>query len=58
MKHKPTKMWEMMKVEGDTVKANKQNCPRCGTGVYMAVHKEKSGKIRQYCGRCHYTVWP
>ncbi|MCX8178380.1 MAG: ribosomal S27a family protein [Candidatus Aenigmarchaeota archaeon] len=41
-------------------KLNRQNpnCPRCGEGVYMALHKEKSGKTRQYCGKCHYTVWP
>lgn len=58
MKHKPTKKWEMMKVEGDTVKKLKRTCPRCGEGVYMAEHKEKDGKIRCYCGKCHYTEWP
>ncbi len=58
MKHKPTKRWEIIKIEGEKLKTDKITCPRCGEGVYMAVHKEKSGKIRQYCGKCHYTIWP
>jgi small subunit ribosomal protein S27Ae len=47
-----------MKVEGEKIKMTKQVCPRCGEGVYMAAHKEKQGKIRLYCGKCHYTIWP
>jgi len=58
MKHKPTKRWEILKLEGENVKRSKLTCPRCGEGVYMATHKEKNGKIRQYCGKCHYTIWP
>ncbi|MFH8080617.1 MAG: 30S ribosomal protein S27ae [Candidatus Aenigmatarchaeota archaeon] len=48
----------MIKVEGENVKRQRPSCPRCGEGVYMAVHKEKNGKTRQYCGKCHYTIWP
>lgn len=58
MKHKPTKRWEMWKVEGEALKSVKNNCPRCGSGVFMAVNKETSGKVRNYCGKCHYTIWP
>ncbi len=57
MKHKPTKQWEILKVEGNKIKRLKKQCPRCGEGVYMAEHKEKDGKIRYYCGKCSYTVW-
>jgi len=48
----------MIKAEGEAVKRLNPSCPRCGEGIYMAVHKEKNGKIRQYCGKCHYTIWP
>ncbi|PIY34973.1 MAG: 30S ribosomal protein S27ae [Candidatus Aenigmarchaeota archaeon CG_4_10_14_3_um_filter_37_21] len=49
MKHKPTKKSEVMK--------RAKLCPRCGDGVYMAEHKQKDGKTRSYCGKCHYTIW-
>jgi len=52
MKHKPTKQWEILKVEGNQLKRGKKLCPRCGPGVYMAEHKD-----RYYCGTCHFTEW-
>lgn len=30
--------------------ANRKNCPRCGAGVFMAEHKDRST-----CGKCGYT---
>ena len=57
MKHKTTKKSDAMKIEGDKIKKEKRTCPRCGDGVYMAEHKEKDGKTRYYCGKCHYTEW-
>jgi len=57
MKHKSTKQWEFIKAEDGKIKRLKKECPRCGDGTYMAEHKEKDGKIRYYCGKCHYTVW-
>jgi small subunit ribosomal protein S27Ae len=30
--------------------ANRRNCPRCGAGVFMAEHKDRST-----CGKCGYT---
>lgn len=58
MKHKQVNRWEILKVEAEGLKKQRPTCPRCGEGIYIGVHKEKSGKIRQYCGKCHYTVWP
>ena len=52
MKHKPTKQWDILKVEGGQLKRGKKPCPRCGAGVYMAEHKD-----RYYCGTCHFTEW-
>ncbi len=43
MKHKPTKI-------SDLLKKGAKNCPRCGTGVRLAAHKD-----RLYCGKCKYT---
>jgi small subunit ribosomal protein S27Ae len=57
MKHKSTKKWEMLKVDGNKIKRLKKQCPRCGAGTYMASHKERDGKMRYYCGKCHMTEW-
>jgi small subunit ribosomal protein S27Ae len=38
------------KVEGDKLVRVKPVCPKCGPGVFMAVHKD-----RKACGRCGYT---
>jgi small subunit ribosomal protein S27Ae len=37
-------------VEGDKLTHLKQNCPRCGPGVFMAEHGN-----RLACGKCGYT---
>lgn len=37
-------------VEGQQVKRERKHCPKCGPGVFMAVHKD-----RAHCGRCGYT---
>ncbi len=57
MKHKTSKQWEILKIEGDKINRLKRPCPRCGAGTYMATHKEKDGTIRYYCGKCHMTEW-
>jgi small subunit ribosomal protein S27Ae len=57
VKHKSSKQWEILKVKGDKINRLKKVCPRCGLGTYMAGHKEKDGKIRYYCGKCHMTEW-
>ncbi|OGI16094.1 hypothetical protein A3K63_02380 [Candidatus Micrarchaeota archaeon RBG_16_49_10] len=57
MKHKGTKMNEMMAVEDGKIVRKRKVCKRCGDGIYMADHKEKGGKTRSYCGKCQYTEW-
>ena len=37
--------------EGKSAK-KRTECPRCGSGVFMAEHKD-----RQTCGKCGYTKW-
>ena len=37
-------------VKGDAVERTKPTCPKCGAGVYMAVHKDRTS-----CGKCGYT---
>lgn len=34
----------------DNGKAKNKNCPKCGPGVFMGVHKD-----RVSCGACHYS---
>ncbi|VFJ15446.1 30S ribosomal protein S27ae [Candidatus Nitrosocosmicus franklandus] len=38
------------KISGDKVERIRRECPRCGKGVFMAVHKD-----RLTCGKCSYT---
>ncbi len=45
-KHNNVKFWELYK-EG---KFSGRWCPRCGPGIVLAVHKNRST-----CGRCHYS---
>ena len=40
----------LYEVSGDTVKRTKQTCPKCGTGVFLAKHANRST-----CGKCGYT---
>lgn len=48
---KPSKKWESYKIEGSSV-TKKAFCPRCGPGVFLAEHKNRSS-----CGRCGYTTF-
>ncbi|MFH0905829.1 MAG: ribosomal S27a family protein [archaeon] len=41
----------------NTVERLGRDCTKCGEGVKMAAHKEKSGKIRYACGNCGLTIW-
>lgn len=49
-KHKCVSVYKFYKVEGDTVKRLKIECPRCGRGYFMAEHED-----RYTCGACRYT---
>jgi len=37
-------------VEGDRISRQRQSCPKCGPGVFLARHEN-----RVSCGRCGYT---
>jgi small subunit ribosomal protein S27Ae len=38
------------KLEGETLSRIKKHCPKCGPGVFMAEHKDRTS-----CGKCGYT---
>ena len=40
----------MYKIEGNQIKKNNKECPKCGAGTFMAQHKN-----RTTCGKCSYT---
>ena len=47
-KNKPTsKKYKKYNANGEK---KAKGCPRCGPGIFLAVHKD-----RLYCGKCHYT---
>ena len=47
---KPIQKKDAYQVDGDKVTRVKPVCPKCGPGVFMAVHKDRTS-----CGRCGYT---
>jgi len=46
------KISRFYKVSGDKVERSGKPCDRCGSGTFMADHKD-----RWYCGKCQLTVW-
>lgn len=36
--------------KGDSLARKKPVCPKCGPGVFMAMHKDRTS-----CGKCGYT---
>jgi len=46
---KTQKKWESYQVEGEGVTRKKKFCPKCGSGVFLAEHKD-----RLSCGHCGY----
>ena len=42
--------WNLYEKKGETVERKNKSCPKCGTGTFMAKHKD-----RDYCGFCKYT---
>lgn len=43
--------WKLYEAKGGLKRKNTP-CPRCGEGVFMAIHKD-----RLACGTCGYTAW-
>ena len=40
----------LYEVKGTTVTRKKKACPKCGPGVFLAEHKDRTS-----CGKCGYT---
>ena len=49
-KNKPTSVKYKHYIISGTRVQRKKTCPRCGLGIFLAVHKD-----RLSCGRCKYT---
>lgn len=49
-KHVSTKIWNLFKIGGGKIEEKPKYCPKCGTGVILAKHKN-----RLSCGKCGYT---
>ena len=45
-KHKKVQVWTKYDLSGG-LKRKGDSCPRCGTGTFLAVHKD-----RKTCGKC------
>lgn len=43
---------EIFKAEGDKITRVRRHCPKCGSGVFLAEHKNRFS-----CGRCGYTEY-
>ena len=41
---------KLYEVAGEGVKRKANFCPKCGPGIFMAEHKDRSS-----CGKCGYT---
>lgn len=44
------KVYKAYKIEGEKAVKQRKSCPKCGAGVFMAQHKD-----RTTCGKCGYT---
>lgn len=43
--------WSKYSIEDGTLVRKADFCPRCGPGIFMAVHSD-----RQSCGKCGHTI--
>ena len=53
IKRKPKKQYKVSKfynVSGGSVSRKLKFCPKCGEGVFLAEHKDRTA-----CGKCKYT---
>ena len=47
---KPLQRWKLYQVAGNKLERKNKFCPKCGTGIFMAKHKN-----RMVCGNCNYV---
>jgi ubiquitin-small subunit ribosomal protein S27Ae len=45
-----SKKWKAYEANGDEAKRLRKSCPKCGEGVFLAKHHDRSS-----CGKCGYT---
>ena len=51
VKRKPArKICKIYEISGNSLKRKNKFCPKCGQGVFMGLHKDRSA-----CGKCGYT---
>lgn len=48
--HDKLRVLKMYKVDGQKVERLRKQCPKCGPGIFMAMHFD-----RVYCGKCTLT---
>tara|TARA_Y100000310_G_C20387659_1_gene671240 strand:- start:81 stop:299 length:219 start_codon:yes stop_codon:yes gene_type:complete len=46
---KPRDLYKRYDVQGETITRKNKNCPKCGPGHFLGVHKD-----RVVCGKCAY----
>jgi small subunit ribosomal protein S27Ae len=46
------KVYKFYNISNGKLERLRRECPRCGRGVFMAMHKD-----RLHCGKCGYTEW-
>jgi len=47
---KAMQVWKLYQISGDKAERKNKTCPKCGSGVNLAKHKD-----RETCGKCGYT---
>jgi len=47
----PSQKWKKYEIKEGKVE-RKQSCPKCGAGIFLAQHKDRS-----VCGKCGYTIF-
>ncbi|MCP8304136.1 MAG: 30S ribosomal protein S27ae [archaeon] len=46
------RIWKFYRIDGPSLVRLRKECPRCGRGVFLAEHEDRST-----CGKCGYTIF-
>ena len=49
-KHTKVKIWKLYEVKGGKLSRKNEQCPRCGSGTFLAKYK-----TLKYCGKCGWS---
>ena len=49
-KHAKVQVWKLYEVKDGKLARKNENCPRCGSGTFLAKYK-----TRKYCGKCGWS---